>query len=974
MADTQIAQQLWDETFFNVQGWAQNLRSLLPFQGKHTVKYGKINMEYSAATSIQITNLGLENALFAITICLDHRMRIWNLEDGQIMYTGDILNADRSPQEIGKWSIDPSQSNLIQLTRTNRGQCICATFSPVGIGEFKFWRIVAKDTHTIIVDDMFPKDTLIPHTPSSDVWTLADFVLASPGDGATNLWTLWKNNLTYRVQRLELDRKNMTQSWEDAWDAVFADTEMATADTSGSCDAMDVTEKWLEFIMQPGRFTRATLETALSIYERGLGAPKEGNQNRGLAESICAVLGSSASLERSSSGAMDYDQYRSASDAQWRRFHRLLNDLDNERGEAIGLALDPEADMIWVVCSDVLAAVRECSDVERLYHSLDNPEQGRERHAALISSALSLVDGLSANLLQLSQAALRPELFEESEKPSLQRLEAFENKAGFWRGVTKEDCDHIYSVLGDGYAKVTDELYGDLNDLLSVPPSARNRTDRYPLSEFGRKLVMQGAQENIELRWNICFAQVVLLAHMEFEFDEDEEQLHSRVDVGAVFSQFVESLRRLEWLRWLARTELSMPLTKPDRRASLPPKKGEEIVQTCTAFEIHVDHLLGLANVTAEPLAVSLTDIISNLCAADSDILLLPAMVQCSLLKRKRADLAADLIPFCDDSAFSLYIQGRVHLDLNDFASASLCFREAAEGMSETSPINIGKIRTDHCLGAQNKQIERHSSGLLDTTEWNMLNSGRSKYYAHIVALYEEHNAYSHVVEFAELAIEHINEKRDQLSAKTEILSRLFNAAVATSHFELAHRSLQSFKDDALRHSCLRKLVDRMCESCHNKELVNLSFPGMQQAVDDFLAQRCTSIVDVTHGPPYHQLLYSWRTKHGNYRGAASVLFDRIQKLRLAGEGDNIAGDDSLDTPVTRQYLLLINALTCVEPKQAWIYDEANYGSKDPDQKARRKLVTLADVRKQYQDELDRIAAIQNNQFGFEADDVMEIA
>jgi nuclear pore complex protein Nup160 len=146
----------------------------------------------------------------------------------------------------------------------------------------------------------------------------------------------------------------------------------------------------------------------------------------------------------------------------------------------------------------------------------------------------------------------------------------------------------------------------------------------------------------------------------------------------------------------------------------------------------------------------------------------------------------------------------------------------------------------------------------------------------------------------------------------------------------------------------------------------------MQQDVDDILAQRCKTTMDVVQGSPYHQLLYSWRIKHNNYRGAATVLFDRIQKLRLVGEADKIAGDDTLDTPVTKQYLLLINALTCVEPKQAWIYDESGLDSGDG--VAKRKLVTLADVRKQYQDELDRIAAIQNNQFGFEADDVMEIA
>jgi nuclear pore complex protein Nup160 len=78
---------------------------------------------------------------------------------------------------------------------------------------------------------------------------------------------------------------------------------------------------------------------------------------------------------------------------------------------------------------------------------------------------------------------------------------------------------------------------------------------------------------------------------------------------------------------------------------------------------------------------------------------------------------------------------------------------------------------------------------------------------------------------------------------------------------------------------------------------------------------------------------------------------------------------------VTKQYLLLINALSCVDAKQAWIFDEgvpqAGAAGQTP---SKRKVVSLADIRKQYQDELDRIAAIQNNQFGFQADDVMELS
>lgn len=263
---------------------------------------------------------------------------------------------------------------------------------------------------------------------------------------------------------------------------------------------------------------------------------------------------------------------------------------------------------------------------------------------------------------------------------------------------------------------------------------------------------------------------------------------------------------------------------------------------------------------------------------------------------------------------------------------------------------------------------------MLDDIEWNLLNRGQAKYYSHIVALYEEHRAYSYVLDFSRLAVQFLSFAKGNESTKADMLSRLFNAALATSQFELAHTSLLSIKDEALRQSSLRKLVDKMCETYHNIELVSLPFPGMQQEVDTILAQRCRHTMDVVDGFPYHQVLYSWRIKRNNYRGAASVLMDRIQKLRSAGEGDKITGEDILDTPVTRQYLLLINALSCVEPKQAWIFDEGVPGvHQNGDAADKRRVVSLADIRKQYQDELDRIAAIQNNQFGFEADDIMEL-
>ncbi|KAG6000297.1 hypothetical protein E4U43_001639, partial [Claviceps pusilla] len=670
---------VWKESFFNVQGWAQNLRSLLPFQGNHTIRYGKVNMEYSAATSIQVTNFGLEGCMFAVTVCLDHRIRIWNVDDGQILFTGDLLNVERGTQDVGKWTIDPAQANLVQLVGRSRGQRICATFSPVGVGEFKFWKVIAKDAHTVMVEDMFPNATLIPSTPSSsDIWTLADFVLASPAEGSLNLWTLWKNNMTYRVKRLELDRKNMAQSWEDNWDGVYPDAGIMPVQASGPCDPTDVTEKWLECILQPGRFTKATLETALCIYERGLGSPKDNSKGRGLAEAICSVLGATASLDRGSSGTMDYEQFRASSETQWRRFFRLLIELDRQRGEAIGFAFDAEADMIWVVCTDLVSAIRQCSDLERLYHNLASADEENSQKAALISAAVAFVGGFSDNYVQLACAALRQQLFEDSSRTDLERIQYFSDKAGFWRGITDDDCAQITEALGANFAIVNDDLYAQTLDLIAAPAEARRRQLRYPLTEFGQKLVTKGLQDDMALQWNICFSQVILLTHMEFEFDSEEDALHNRVNIGPIFRRLLAALKRLELLKWLAHTELSVPLGHIDR-ALLPPQtkknkhsSNNDDSQTVTALEANLGHLLGFDDVKKEPLAESITHLLHNLCAPDSDIEVSPALIQCALIKQGRCDLALDLAAFSDQNPFSVYVLGRVQLSLHDFGSAAI--------------------------------------------------------------------------------------------------------------------------------------------------------------------------------------------------------------------------------------------------------------------------------------------------------------
>ncbi|KAK1757629.1 nucleoporin Nup120/160-domain-containing protein [Echria macrotheca] len=1006
----------WKETIYNVAGWGQSLRGLVPFQRPSTVRYGNMNLEVTAATSTAVTNMGTNNA-YLFTVCLDHRIRVWDVRSGQILYTGDILNVNRDPQDDNRWTIEPSLSNLVRIVDGVRGQCLVVTYSPIGAGEFKFWKVKANDQGSIHVADCFPDASLIPQSPSSlDVWTLADFAVAQQTNGP-ELWTMWKNNTTYRVQRLLLNTRG-TAPFSDGWKGVSVDNVIPPVQTSGPCDSVDSTEKWLRLIFFPGRFSRATLETALAMYEKGLGTYKESSKaGKSIAEAMCSVLGSTTTLDRTSAGGLDYEQFRSTNETQWMRFWRLLLELDRQRGEALSLVADPEDGMIWVVCADCIAAVRQCSDLDRIYHNIQSPGKKHETVATLISAGLNFVESFSDSILQLSKAALRAELYEDSALPDEARMQQFYDRASFWRQITEEDCVQVVEALGQNFRMVTPRLYEDLFDLITAGSDANSQELREQFTGLGRKVVVRAVQETVNLHWQILFSQLVLLIHMEYEVDNDDEVLHARFDVGSVYRRLVDALRRLDHLRWMATTELSVSQSRSLRSsfgpgsASPTRQRGNEETVPVTVLEGSTGHLFGLPETTNMPLLSSITDMVLDLCAPSSSTVLQTWLLQCWLLKQDRPDLAMELNPYADQDPFSTYIQGRVFLALKDYDTAALYFRKSAIGLSMSM-----------------KHVERHSAGLLDDTEWNLLNSGLANYYAHIVNIYDRQKAYSYVMDFARLSLQFIHAgSAEAVVTKTEMLSRLFTAATAISHFDTAHTALLAMEDEALQKAYLRKLVEKMCESGQNSELISLPFSGLQTKVDDILVEKCKAVKDIINGVPYHQILYSWRISHNDYRGGAAILLDRLQKLRRAGEGDKIGADDALDTQVTRQYLLLINALSCVPAKEAYILEDVDL-SEDPDleggdddleeylddllkrldvdskaggrqaederallnkmthfaarfqsqdgsngETAKRKFLTLADLRKQYQLELDRIVAIQNNQFGFTDEDAMDV-
>lgn len=91
--------------------------------------------------------------------------------------------------------------------------------------------------------------------------------------------------------------------------------------------------------------------------------------------------------------------------------------------------------------------------------------------------------------------------------------------------------------------------------------------------------------------------------------------------------------------------------------------------------------------------------------------------------------------------------------------------------------------------------------------------------------------------------------------------------------------------DAAIQRSNLRSLVYSLCENSAAAELIELPFLGMHDMVDEALSQKCASIVDVNIGVPWHKILYAWRIRRGDFRGAAAVAYQQLQKLQLLANG-----------------------------------------------------------------------------------------
>ncbi|POS86641.1 hypothetical protein EPUL_002914 [Erysiphe pulchra] len=1038
----------WKEQQYNEGGWSHSFRSMVPFHGASGIYHEGHYVQPSAATSIASTVKTFDSITYIFTVTIDHRLRIWNLDTGKIAYTGDILTQELEFQDEAKQIIDPSQSRLVQVINNKRVGTLCITYSPISSGEFKFWDVAPEIDGSLTLTDLLPNSTLIPQAPSSEIWTVADFVAIHDRayDDRINIWVLWKNNVTYQLLKLEFSTRvdaHVQNVWTEGWKAVALDQLRDTPIPKIlDCDPSDVTDKWLEFILYPGRFSTATIETGLAIYEQGLGIEKDIScKSRSLPDRICTSIASTAILARSSDGSLDFDQFRSATHTQWMRFYRLLIDLHDQRGEALSLVIDPDGETPWVILADGLSIIRESSHLEKIWHKSTSLIDKKDRVPLLLFAAANFRNSISETFSFACNSFLREEVCQEPRFTLRTRMQQFYERCDFATHIGDEEFEELLRNLDGDFTNITVEVYTAIIELMSPfknkdKNSKKSQKDSV-LTKFGNQIIVKGIQQIVLLYRSICIDQLILLILIENEIvnNEDEEERVIQIETAPIYNKLIFILSRLELISWLTSTQILLPgiknsatathsstfsllktnpittisnntavVTNPNPKLKDSHQKTTKLnPETVTIFEGFLGRLFSLdrstiakkyhrnlsAHITEILVKISTTTTTTNTYFSnlqncninndndnddDSKYELCPTAIQCFLLKHERPDLALDCaMQFVDNDPFPTYILGRVYLAAMELSTAALFFKKAAVGMALSNPLK------------QHDQQQRSSSYIeiidfLTESEIQLFfNSGLAKYYFHIMTLFQKGQFYSYVTEFAQLSHQLLgadNGHGDE-NIRKQIQSHLFNAALYTARYDVAYSALTQFTNPTLQNTSLRTLITKMCETSNSSYLIELPFVGMQDRVDSILSQKCHETINILSGIPYHKILYAWRIKQSNFRGAASVLLNRLQRLRQLENADQMIESHQLETPITQQYISLINTLCCVDPKQAWVFQEAekseNQTSMRQGQMPKRKVITLSDLRSDYQAELDRLAAIHNNQFQFEGGDAMNI-
>lgn len=1024
----------WTETTFSEGGWLD----YLPFRSAPTVEYngGKVSANAIAAMAMS------PDGVFIWTVGLDHTLKAWDTRTGKVVIESDLLGENLSEEDRKRRASSPlsaEQGTLLQIGPpgwdAGRIDYSLIVHSPKD-HQFKIYGIKTTSSeegdlpHTL---DMQPGKKLIPPIDdllNTNIWHLEQFYInAYPGWEGSQLWLRARSGAVCKTFTLTFDlldgqdgANDVLERFQSGWSVIDSsslttDKLRQLPDFQGLETITESTttpsEKWLDFLFFPGRFSTASLETALYIYRKGRELPATSSRGlkaaeEPLKERITNAVAAKIILRRMQNDHPDYERYQSDLQAQWIAFFSLLSHLHNRRHESIGSALDTESGLAWTVCADFVAPVRTSGKYDLLSHNaelcmsgamddldpyLESTEIWGTAEDVLVTQILAVARQFRKCLSPVSQENLRTvattnALDRSDEASTEERLQLLCDRCGFVNEISDEDFEALESSASvfQGLGTLSDDSFLAVLEALDHAPEPHGPHANLALGRYGKDVNIAIAQESIQQMQSALLDVLALIVFMAYELDEND--LSPEFRPKEMYDAFSLRITVTELRLWLVKNVRQEPMRASTKHSGMI---SMSIYESLFAGDWTV---IARRKNPSEPLASLLTSWALHW-TFGIDISKqwneITTWAMADLLRHKEVDLATDFVKFLPehDSAWATYLKARLYIATGEYAQASLAFTEASHEMASVQNANANL-----------------KGELLTPEDLLLIGKGPAAYFQHVSNLFEKLKIYSYTADFASLALQYMPSRQDivhhfsevdmrksktdsppietvrnsgqeiklmqQQQIRDDILGRLFNALVQTCRFEEAYTTLTEIMDPMIKRSNLKLLV-KHCTKRHDPTAANilLSLPiegDLLKSTDDILldlAREAMTKSPVTGSiapSPHHQILFAFRTAHGDFRGAAAILYEHLERLRKSPQG--MMGRDPEDETLVRVYALLISTLACCGEGEAWLLADPTPGIRADEGRGKRKLVRLEDVRREYVRELDRRNDIILGRFG----------
>ncbi|KAE9991248.1 hypothetical protein EG327_000250 [Venturia inaequalis] len=1036
----------WYERNFQEGRWASSITRSL-WKSNNATPFGDLRLEPTTILSAAPSGFeGEEEHL--VTVCLNNMLRIWDLTTGNVLGEVDILG--ETDERASRYLMGPSQRQLLQVfdMPSRYEHYYVATYTPKR-HRFRFWEISTTGSGRETIREMRGD---INFTPPIDrlmdtaVWNLEEFYLrpaqgtASQGHLQTRLWIRVRAGQTSQVFTINFDpcdfdherhesENEVEKLWKSDWVAVAHGRQTVEAldavmprnptEELSDVEIVNIEDQWLSALLYPGRVSVPTLETALEVYCKARNhIPSARESKASLKDRLTRAINASSGIG-SRRGAQQWtglDSKRVAD--QWQVYYDLVRDLHKRRSDALSFAVDPCDQLPWAVSSDFVAPIRACNDIELCEYNRNAPnpvsrvliatqsEQLFEEKAE-IGRLLRFAHSYRTSLPNPMQDALHhsvlAEMLEESDLSVMDRFHALQGQVGL-DVLSDDDFERMEGLVNENGGFYICQTQNFEHIIESMREEISGKVTQEQITRFGTRTMIRAAQEMIAINTNVLLDLLSIVMSLEGNYEPEDlaaainvppgddelmdidDDLDTAFQPARLFMMLARGLREYAVLNFLT-SNLRQEQRKPHKSSSADspgrkmsgPAPSTEPTYNLTLLE---SMFIGDWPSIEAPENKPTPDLITYMCGAWLTNLNInqydnfTAYVLADLIKHDDLRLASDFLPYVPETGWSTYLRGRLSVKTGDADGATARFKEAAFSMSI------------HSFDVQNSD----RADILRPDEYQSFADGLAPYYEHVMTLLGTIKAHSHIVEFANLALQAHAQKEPRTKSgekpnKAELheyhrrksgllTSHLFPSALATQDFEQAYSVLNRLPS-ATRHFHTNQFIEAVVANNRIELLLSFPWTGLAEDADDILAKKVKDkgwIVSIK--PEWHKILYAWRVKRGNWRGAAQVAFDRLERLKASGEGMRIPSDERL----VEGYLLLINSLACVAPEEAWVIREAQVlgddgrpgrsnGLRANGQGGRKRcVISIEDVRREYQAELDRLAQLEQGDFAFSGD------